>query len=124
MLEEDGKISLTFSDVRRGRILDVSLDMRLTIEDTDTISSRDDVKCAFGFGTSKENTERSLKRALQRSNASVFGAKKLFSTCKLVGAVVRGGVDATNAAFAVPDLPASKKMSSGNSAPLNSAMVR
>ena len=124
VLEEDGKISLTFSDVRRGRILDVSLDMRLTIEDTDTISSRDDVKCAFGFGTSKENTERSLKRALQRSNASVFGAKKLFSTCKLVDAVVRGGVDATNAAFAVPDLPASKKMSSGNSAPLNSAMVR
>merc|ERR1711959_881289 len=74
--------SLTFSDVRRGRILDVSLDMRLTIEDTGTISSRDDVKCAFGFGTSKENTERSLKRALRRSNASVFGAKKLFSTCK------------------------------------------
>ena len=34
----------------------------------------------------------------------------------------RGGCD--NAAFAVPDLPASKKMSSGNSAPLNTAMVR
>lgn len=128
VLEEDGKISLTFSDVRRGRILDVSLDMRLTIEDADasndSIGSRDDVKCAFGFGTSKENTERSLRRALRRSNASVFGAKKLFSTCKLVDAVVRGGVDATNAAFAVPDLPASKKMSSGNSAPLNTAMVR
>lgn len=128
VLESDGKISLTFSDVRRGRILDVTLDMRLTIEDadasSDSVGSQDDVKCAFGFGTSKENTERSLKRALRRSNASVFGAKKLFSTCKLVDAVVRGGVDATNAAFAVPDLPASKKMSAGNSGPLNAAMVR
>lgn len=125
VLEEDGKISLTFSDVRRGRILDVSLDMRLIIEDSigvgikdnaesGSMNSKDDVKCAFGFGTSKENTERSLRRALQRSNASVFGAKKLFSTCKLVDAVVRGGVDATNAAFAIPDLPVNKKMSAGS----------
>ena len=79
VLEEDGKILfLTFSDVEEDAVLDVSLDMRLTIEDTDTISSRDDVKCAFGFGTSKEKhleKEELLKRPFARSNASVFGAK-------------------------------------------------